>query len=305
MNLDYFINNPFIQTIADNERWTISTKKKMPIDMNCLRKEGRIVGAAFKNGNKPLVDLYALQTIVPNAANAAYRMNQNLDDFVVLDIEPKCPNELKEKLLKLPYVYGELSLSGKGFHLVLPTPLTKYRDILLTKPAIKEENGYYEILLSHYVTFTGNMITPSKACVTEDIGEFYKIFDEIARTKKVTANIEMETSDIPQVEQIPYGKDIVELLKKAKYEKSLADFKGEDNSAYEFGVIGFYYKRLKMLLSTTKYRKYDYTLQEQLRLLYTVVISVIPQRAKHAEKRGGLPMLMYSCKRALTRLEAE
>lgn len=302
MNMEQFMKNPFILSIADNERWTISTNKKMPIDMKRLRNEGRIVGASFRNGNKPLVNLYEIKKIVPNAANVAYRMNQNLDNFVILDIEPKCPLEIKAKLLRLPYIYGELSMSGNGFHLVFETPKTNYKEILISKPAIKEENGYYEILLSHYVTFTGNEIIPSKTCISKDVSEFEKIFDEIAKTKKITMNTELNTSYIPEIDSIFLGGEIVKILKEAKYDKSVNDFKG-DYSVYEFGVIGFYYKRLKMLLSTTKYVKHEYTPQEQMRLLYSVIRSVIPHRAKHDEKREGLPMLMYNCKRAITKTE--
>ena len=127
--------------------------------MNILRTQGKVVGASFKDGNMPLVDLYDVRNILPNATNAAYSLNQALDDFIVLDIEPRCPIEIRDTLLTLPYEYAELSMSGAGFHLIFRKPATKYEEILMSKPAIREENGYYEFLLTHYVTFTGMAVS--------------------------------------------------------------------------------------------------------------------------------------------------
>jgi len=161
MNLEYFSAMPFIQSISDNARWTVSTKTKMPIDMNRLIRTGEIVGAKFDNGNEPLITLTQLISALPNAANAAYKLNQSVDEFVVLDIEPKCPADIRDKLLTLPYKYCELSMSGSGFHLVFDKPNTQYQDILYGKPAVKEKHGWYEILLNHYVTFRGKVCQPS------------------------------------------------------------------------------------------------------------------------------------------------
>lgn len=302
INLKYFIDNNFIQTIAENNRWTVSTKNKMPIDMNILRNEGKIKGATYKNGNMPLVNLYDIYNILPNAVNATYNLNQNLDNFVVLDIEPKCPEQLKNELLKLPYIYGELSMSGKGFHLVFPKPVTEYEEILISKTAIREENGYYEFLLTHYVTFTGIIL--KQKCTPKNISEYYKIFDNIAKTKQLSMNKEIDTSNIPDIDNIIYGRKIVDTLKKAVFEKELSDFKN-DYSAYEFGVIGFYMYNLELLLSTTKYLNQQYTDQEKGRILYTIVSDILPYRPKHDELRNGMPMLMYSCIRAITRINLD
>lgn len=302
MNLDFFIQNDFIQSIAGNRRWTVSTPKKKPVDMNILRSQGRVAGASFKNGNMPLVDLYDVRNILPNATNATYSLNQALDDFVVLDIEPKCPPEIMDNLLTLPYMYGELSMSGKGFHLIFRRPVTQYEEILMSKPAVREENGYYEFLLSHYVTFTGMILRPTEQCVFQDISKVGELFDDVAKTKKLSINTEMDTASIPKLSDIVYGKTIAATLKRAVYGKTLDDFKN-DNSAYEFGVIGFYMHNLDLLLSTTRYSRQEYMPPEKVRILYTVVSDVIPHRVKHDEYRNGIPMLMYSCMRAMTRVE--
>ena len=204
----------------------------------------------------PLVDLYDVSNILPNATNATYSLNQVLDDFVVLDIEPRCPPEIRDNLLTLPYMYGELSMSGKGFHLIFQKPSTKYKEILMSKPAIREENGYYEFLLTHYVTFTGMVLKPTDQCVFQDASKIDELFDGIAGTKKLSINTEMATDSIPRLSEIVYGKAIAATLKRAVYGKTPADFKN-DNSAYEFGVIGFYMHNLDLLLSTTRYNKQE------------------------------------------------
>ncbi len=302
INLDFFMQNDFIQGIANNRRWTVSTSKKKPIDMNVLRSQGKVVGASFKDGNMPLVDLYDVRNILPNAANATYSLHQALDNFVVLDIEPKCPQKIRDSLLTLPYLYGELSMSGKGFHLIFRKPSTRYKEILMSKTAVREENGYYEFLLTHYVTFTGMMLRPTEQCIFQDISKMDELFDDIAKTKKLSINTEMNPDSIPKLNDIVYGKTIASTLKRAVYGKTLSDFKN-DNSAYEFGVIGFYMHNLDLLLSTTKYNKQEYMPPEKVRILYTVVSDVIPHRIKHEEFRNGIPMLMYSCMRAMTRVE--
>lgn len=124
----------------------------------------------------------------------------------------------------------------------------------------------------------------------------------IAKTKKLSINTEMAIDSIPKLGDITYGRAITATLKRAVYGKTLNDFKN-DNSAYEFGVIGFYMHNLDLLLSTTKYSKREYLPPEKVRILYTVVSDVIPYRIKHEEFRNGIPMLMYSCMRAMTRVE--
>lgn len=168
----------------------------------------------------------------------------------------------------------------------------------MSKTAIRDENGYYEFLLTHYVTFTGRMLRPTKQCIFQDISKVDELFDNVAKTKKLFINMEMNTDSIPKLNDIVYGKAITATRKRAVYGKTLDDFKN-DNSAYEFGVIGFYMHNLDLLLSTTKYNKQEYMPPEKVRIPYTVVSDGI----KHEEFRNGIPMLMYSCMRAMTGVE--
>ncbi len=309
MELKTFIENPFIKTIAGNEKWTIVDKNKRPIDIRRLLNEQIIVGASFKDGNKPLVTLDKLLEDIPDAANATYLVNQMTDNFVVLDIEPKCPPEIRDNLLRLPYLYCEISMSGYGFHLVFEKPKTKFQDIILAKPVVRHKSGWYEFLLNHYATFTGNICLPSQEALNNRLpeSEILKVFDELAENTKLNLTASIDTSELPDPDEIPKYERIMKLLMGIKYGKTIEDFPDEahdnkeyDYSRYEFGVMGFYNTKLKMLLETSAYKDHEYTPQERMVILYNVVTNVIPYREKHDTIHDGLPFLMYSCRRVIT-----
>ena len=96
---DSFRNNDFISSIAANERWTVSTSQKMPIDMYIFINRGIVSGAIYNN-ELSLVSLDALHNAIPDAAVYTYYMDALIDHFVVLDIEPKCPDDIKANLMK-------------------------------------------------------------------------------------------------------------------------------------------------------------------------------------------------------------
>lgn len=303
MNFDYFANHPFVQSIAQNDRWTASTKTKMPIDMNRLRTKGIIIGASFADGNQPLVTLPELIETIPDATNAAYNLKQALDKFFIVDIEPECPADVRDELLRLPYTYGELSMSGRGFHLVFerPDPIpVKRPELFSVKPAVKHPGGWFEFLFNHYVTFTGNAVVHTDPSAEIGIERLWEVFDEISENTKILTTAEL-TGEIPDLEEIELGEFIVDLLSDNSnpYRKTVDDFNG-DTSKYEFGIAGFYNKRLNSLLSTTAYEDHDYTPEERTRLLYEIITRMTPYREKHETVRDGLPWLLYTAKRVVT-----
>lgn len=285
-NFDDFYNHPFIKSITDNEKWTVSDKDKKPIDMFAYKYRQQITGALFTD-NKSLVSLPELCELIPNARNNAYFMDSIVDKFVVLDIEPICPDAIKQKLLKTKYVYGEISMSGKGYHLIYPLPncFSKY-PIAQKKIVIKEEHGYYEILLQHYVTFTRNMLPDATG--GED---FEKIFEELASIQKETIRKDIDVQEL-KPNNIPLEKDILITLNHLDYNKTPIDFHN-DMSKYEYGFMGFLYYKLKKQLALQDYKEHKYSDNEKAWLLYTVAKNKIPKRQKHNEYRNNLPWLLY------------
>lgn len=282
-----FYSNPWIQSIADYHKWTVSDSNKMPIDMFCFEYQHRICGALFTDENS-LTSLSHLCELIPNAKNNTYYLDALTDKIVVLDIEPTCPDDIKQQLLNMPYVYGETSMSGKGYHLIFPLPkcIDDY-PIAKTKVVMKEEHGYYEILLNHYVTFTRNMLPESIG--TED---FIQLFKQLATQQKESHRNEVDIQDI-QPDDIPNQEKILELLYNQTYKKTPEDFHN-DMSKYEYGYIGFLHYKLQCILNVSFIKdSHNYTDNEKAWLLYTIAIDKIPYRAKHDETRDGLPWLLY------------
>ena len=288
-----FYANDFVRRIAGNEKWTISDKDKRPIDMHALLTTGKIWGVAYTRGYNPLVDLQTLIQAIPNCTNNAYHLEAETDKFVVLDIEPKCPAIIKEGLLKLPWLYGETSMSGKGLHLVfeLPQDIWDKYPAIHNKMALKEEHGYYEILLDHMVTFTRNTVAHPEEM--RDIEEFSNVFERLASITKETQAVENElvvdeidSSDIPMFDRT------IHVLSAQTYKKTAENFNG-DNSAYEFGMCGFYRRALQKLLKNPQYSDIHYDEKQEAIILYTLLTSKLEHRAKHDTTRNGMPWLMF------------
>lgn len=289
-----FYNNIFIKRIASTEKWTVSDKDKRPIDMHAFINNGKVWGLAFDRGYNPMVDLQTLCDTIPNAANNAFYLDALTDKFVVVDIEPKCPENLKQEFLNLPYLYGEVSMSGKGYHLVFDLP----EDILDLYPnakqklALKDQNGYYEILINHMVTFTRNMIAPSTG--ETDISAFRNVFELLAMqaTKSTVDTAEMVRITDIDTNDIPYYNTIMATLRAQNYKSTIDSFNG-DRSRYEYGMTGYYFRRLQRLLQNGKYKDHEYTEKEQAIIIYKLTSEKLEYRPKHDEMRNKMPWLLY------------
>lgn len=287
-----FYENEFIKAIAPNEKWTVSDKNKVPIDMYALINEEKIWGMSLDRGYNPFVDLKTLNEILPNAANNAYYLDALSDGFVILDIEPICPDAIKNELIKMPYVYGETSMSGKGYHLAFPLPdLIKKYPAAINKLALKHENKYFEILMNHMVTFTRNVL-PARSPEYK-LSDFENIFELLASkaTETIISNVDIKIEDM-DTDNIPYFDNIMNVLENQTYGKIAEDF-GNDLSRYEFGCIGFYSKLLSRLLPDSKYKDHTYTDEEKALILYSIATKKIPHRDKHESVRNGMPWLLY------------
>lgn len=291
---DGFRKDPFISTIASTKKWTVSTKDKMPIDMYELKYRGRVKGALYNN-DLSLTSLDDLHSVLPNAANFAFYLDVLADNFVVLDIEPICPDDIKQKLLQMPCLYCERSMSGKGIHMVFRLSndqLAQY-PAAMEKTALKEPHKYYEILMNHYVTFTGNMMP---ANISDDNSEFLKLFQSIASEQKV---VEKTDVDIEQIEDVntPHTQHILEALvgdmQRYQLRKTPENFYN-DMSKYEFSCMGHLYASLRKMCALKAIKQiHTYTDSEQAWFLWKTASETFPYRPKHDETRNGMPWLLY------------
>lgn len=326
MTIQEFAAQPWLVHLVDKPCWTVtcmdkgSAVYKMPINLPHLMKTGKLRGDTVVDGTYPYMALSDMlkDATLRQLTSVTLILNQHgwKEDFVILDIEPGCPEEKKKELLSLPWFYGETSMSGKGYHLLFPSPAT-YPEILETKPSVKEDKSF-EILLgrNHAVTFTMRPIRRTNGII-RPLSDFYDIWEKIASQKKITETRALNTENLPDIHTIEDGDLILSMIESAgEYKKSIEDFTGDDRepdiSRWEFGLIGFYKFHLaKTIARAVMLQKahegmfpgkkaHIYTEEEQLALLYHIVKKHIPYREKHDEIRFGKSFLLWSCERCLT-----
>ena len=304
-----FFANPVIQELAPRPFWSVSDKNKRPIDMYALETLHEIKGANPElSGATATLDKTI--DILHYPSNHAYLLDVMRDNYVVLDIEKSASTHNRQRFLKLPYVYGETSLSKKGLHLVLPKP-ENFDDFpaATTKLKLQHASGEYEILLNHWVTFTRNMLTRAQN-PRGNTDDWNKLYAELATQAKeilrATEAIEWPANDI---DSIPDADTIIEKLTDPHiYRKTPQDFLRSDNtpdmSRYE---AGWMFKHLYVLQRIIKAppistNDHTYTKQDCATLLAYLAKDKLEHRDKHDQIRCGHPYLVYIAKNIVEKM---
>lgn len=287
-----FYNNPIIGAIAGIPRWTVSDNEKIPINMRELMTSGRIWGA-HEISEQCLVSLPDLTDALPSASNNAFYLRSQTDGVLVLDIEPKCPPEVARELLALPNLYEELSMSGNGYHLVMPMPANFWDYPIATgKLVLKETHGWYEILLDHWVTFTRKPI-PEGRRVDKNFepGAWEQLYDSLAKNAVEAPTVDFNLDDTRP--EIPRREQILDLMTRVAVTKGIDDYHG-DASRYEFGTLAVLFNRLKTILIAIREAEPDFDYNESAIawLLFEAATQILPPRDKHMETRNGMPLLL-------------
>lgn len=291
-----FYTNPAVQLLADHTRWSVSDNEKMPIDLRELMTTGRLWGAR-EISETCLVTLKELKEFLPNATNNAFYLQAQTDGLLVLDIEKTCPPEIAAELLGMSEtLYSELSMSGRGYHLLLPLPPNFWDYPLATgKRVLREEHGYYEILLDHWVTFTRTVV-PSERYLGPDedelpqAPEWAELYASLAKLAVDAPTIEMDFN--AEKPEIPREAQILDLMTRQPHKRDLEKFHG-DYSRWEFSILGVLYNRLAAILVAIKdVVDHPYDESDQAWLVYLAAQQVIPPRNKHEEHRNGVPLLL-------------
>lgn len=305
-----FYDHPFIQSIADTKKWSITQPtNKMPIDMFEIA-QGKITGCSPDTPHsmttlaKTVDIMESIYGQVPT--NHAFNMNTDEDGFILLDIEPACPPHIMRKFLKLPYIYAEKSLSGKGIHMIMPI-LPEYRQYpaVLKLQKMQEPHRYYEIMFDHWVTFTRDMLKPANPDADDSF--YHEIFKELAekQIEKTTEDLEFEMDDDHNVEvsDIPGADEIIAYATNGanEYKRTLKDHNG-DASTFVFGMSGHFYSIMSKLMKVSSIKKlgHEYTPQERTRILYAIIKDRVPDRPKNHERRGNTTWLMAQCQRMVS-----
>jgi hypothetical protein len=284
-------------------------KRKAPIDVRHLldgctsscQHAGPLRGA-FALNETCLLTLDELTAAIPNAANNAFYLQAQTDGLLVLDIEADCPPGTVTDLLRLPgSLYSELSMSGRGFHLVMPIP-QNFHDfpVAAGKRVLREEHGWYELLLDHWTTFTRQpvpdcMVAHVNAATTApaftSIEDLYaQLAVNAIESSGASASAVDTAEDMPD---IPYSQAIVEqTLASARHHlRDPGDF-NHDMSRWEFSVLASLHGWMRTQLRAYSALGVEYSAGETAWLLYKVALDVIPARPKHSELRNGRPFLL-------------
>lgn len=300
----YFHTHPIISALGKNERWTLSGVKsktgKVPIDAwFYVDRRGEKIGARGHDSTY----LMTLENVYKSFYNEICYM-QNVpyvyfldcfqDNLVCLDVEPDCDENLKQLFLKLPFLYGEFSMSGKGLHLILPLPKHIFDKYAAAQKKIKMQNANegYEILLYHYMTFTCNMIQPVQNPV--DISEFYKVFEKEC-IKQTEAEVKKQVNaELIPPENIPGFNNIMARMRYGSTNPKLPSHY-PTMSHYEYGTASIVMHRLYRILrdNPVYLMMHRYTDEEIIMLIYYRLVDVLQHRDKHDTERDGLPYLVY------------
>lgn len=286
-----FFDNQIIKYLAPRPYWTVNIENKKPLDIMEYDRTKKIRGAANDDALTDLNNLLRIINAVPE--QYVYKLNAVRDRIVILDIEKTCPDEIKAELLKLPFMYGDISVSGKGYHLIFPLP--DIDQIIANKTVMREEHGYYEILINHNVTFTNNTIFPQYDLANAPI-QFTEIWNELKASQKIALKYDFDLDgddvnlDFPQYNML---KDAVIRNFKQRFKKTPSDFYG-DMSRYEFAVIGSVrYSLITMLDLPIFARNITLDKRQQIMFVYNIITEILEPRPKHQERRDGKPLLLY------------
>jgi hypothetical protein len=287
-----FFDNEVIKQLSQNPRWTVNIDNKCPVDIKRIKTHGQIRGARDKQCLTTLPDLLDLMgkvNVIPEAF--VYFLDAERDNVVVLDIEKTCPDDIKTDLLNLDFLYGDISMSGNGRHLIFPCP--PLNDITRNKRVMRRPDGFYEILLNHYVTFTQNLIYPT---VIPAEKPFQQVWDELAATQKLitTSDIDVNTENRPKFTSATHRRFHAELIRAFEYRftKTPADYHN-DMSRYEFAVICAVKNYCKQFLTYSTFENIKLNENEQIWMVCDVIHKILPHRPKHDEQRNGQPFLFY------------
>ncbi len=282
-----FFQHPVIQTIAGLPHWSVSDKDKRPIHMGKLLA-GRFSGEGAVDGNPPYTaSLNEIRAKLGIPNNAAFYLDSVETGIMVLDIEPDCPQDIKDKFLQTDWIYAETSLSGRGYHLLYHVPACLAKYPAAQKKVVLKCRKDYEFHMFHWVTFTGNQLSLQPGTVPID-----DEFERLCAIQKESVKADVDVTD-QDPGDFPMKDDIVHLLMSVDYRKTPDDF-SRDMSRYEFGMAGFYASRLRNILRCAAVvgNGHTYTDQECIWMVYLVLLEKLAYRPKHDQYRNNLPWLL-------------
>ena len=205
----------------------------------------------------------------------AYHVNAYTTNIAVLDIEPTCPDNVKARLCSIPTPYMETSMSGIGIHSLIVIPDTYMLEFpqLTERERLIYPDHSFELLLSHWVTFTGHQLqqmpTQNPLSVKSLIAEMCKY---VALRDDIETNC--DASAIPDIDTVPEANAILAYL----MAKNIACPQTDDISQREFLICRDYYNVLEWFLYT---QHISLVPQEKVAVIKYIAEQKLEWRQKH------------------------
>lgn len=348
---EFYSNTHIRSHLASHRLWTVSDFDKRPVDIvsalytslvcpRCIQPDCNDVhGARVSDAATQLLTLDELTAAVPNARNVATHLDWRSSGLMVLDIEPDCPAEVTDQLLRLvtgntaapqpAAVYSEVSGSGLGYHLLLPPPANlAYFPRAAHATKLQHPKRWYEVLLYHWITFSRKQIPAQRlvAAAAEPKGEMltwegvFAQLVEIAPGGAATGDgtsgqfdkaLALSDDDVDLVGmEAEVAQTVIDHLSHEVGKDLIDDFHG-DTSRWEMSrlirVAAVTQSQLHVRRSINRITGAEAQTPEQdeqqlLRVVHHVARETLPPRPKHDERRAGASYLLKRCAEALDHL---
>jgi hypothetical protein len=302
-----FYENPAIVELGRDRAWTISDASKMPVSQRALLGEGLLRGAS-SYVPEDMLTLDDLVSTWPDATNNALFLRDR-GRYAILDIEPTATEACRRIMLSTPWLYGEVSMSGKGLHLIVPYP----EDLLIRYPnarksTSKHESGTYELHLQHWVTFTRRTIERPDTWGTVSLEEALTPLLSQQRAPIATPTTSSRLRIIESSGKRPSEADCLDGLPEwwqrvvpAKFGNHTPQGCGNDASRYDFKFALYIAHRLidAVVSEHRDMPTFEEATDICYRTLYWAILHQMKWREKVDSMRGGLTYLELTCQKAV------
>ena len=270
-----------IQRIAAEHAWSLTDPRgKRPMSLASIERvfrgeEDKIRGLQNSEAYtladvKQFVKTYGIKNPL-----YAYHVNTYASNVAVLDIEPTCPDAVKARLCSISTPYMETSMSGHGIHSLIMIPDAYMLEFpqLTERERLIYPDHTFELLLSHWVTFTGNQLQPiptqNPLSVKSLISEMCKYV--VLRKETATA---CDFVNIPDIDDVTEANAILTHL----MTKKIAPPQTDDISQREFITCQRYYNALEWFLYM---QHISLTPQEKVAVIKYIAEQKLEWRQKH------------------------
>lgn len=324
---DKFMENPLIKFLADDQRWTVSDKKKRPVDARYLLDTHEVRNARVLDDPYPLVTLHKLnQDANLEMVNRTYRLQAQQNQVIMIDVEPEASDELLEYAVNFPAHLTEISRNG-GVHLLIALPdkaITPENEYLLKSTVINSDNNDFEVICNdHFITFTKRLVLDKPVADyhnnQDHFNQLMSFLDNIVKMdaekqkkreqmKEIAVEFDETNVHTEDIKTLLDSTSFIDFMEKQKKKKP-EDF-NNDLSAYEASVstacAGHVYRFVQYLSETQalQYKFAHLTENDWIYASYLMAKFILPGRDKHGEYRNNLPWLLYTAQNGWSYIRA-